>query len=93
MRLAVSAIMIFGLVSSTGCVSSSHEDGSRVGVGWGLFSHERDYSYKALASNDPLAMELFRGNGYIAEDAVGIDYSIEGSKTSILWGLVTIKKD
>ena len=38
-------------------------------------------------------MEHFRGTGYIAEDALGVDYSVEGTKIKILWGLFTVKQD
>ena len=92
-RIGFSAIIILGLFSSTGCVTSTHEEGERVGLGWGLLTFEKDYSYKALTSSDPLAMENFRGTGYIAEDAMGVDHSVEGTKISILWGLFTVKQD
>jgi hypothetical protein len=92
-RIAFSAIIIIGLFSTTGCVTSTHEEGERVDLGWGLLTYENDYSYKALASSDPLAMEHFRGTGYIAEDALGVDYSVEGTKIKILWGLFTVKQD
>tara|TARA_B110000483_G_C17955626_1_gene450032 strand:- start:245 stop:541 length:297 start_codon:yes stop_codon:yes gene_type:complete len=91
-RLLFSLIALLALFQ-TGCVSSHHEEGNRIAVGWGLVSFEKDYSFQGFVSDDSLTVESYRATGLIPEDSIGVDYDVRGSKLGLGWGLFSLKWD